>query len=112
MRINKALIAVIVVSILALIAVLCWRMTTYKGEQPVEKGRLGESIVVDAARQQQAAAFLKGQISEISEQLLNDFPNDIYLVKTVVPFHQRCLNYYKVIAVLERASKNFPNNFW
>ena len=66
----------------------------------------------DMTDQQRAAAFLKEQVSDISEQLLKDFPRDIYLVQTAVSFHRLCSNYYNAISVLEQASKDIPNNLW
>jgi tetratricopeptide (TPR) repeat protein len=70
------------------------------------------SASIQPTPQQQAAAYLQEQITAISEQLLNDFPNDIYWVKTAVSFHRLCRDYYKATGVLEQACKDFADNFW
>lgn len=85
---------------------LGWGATASPAVQPAEP------LQILATDQQQAAAFLKEQISEISEQLLKDFPRDIYFVQTAVSFHRLCRNYYKATGVLEQASKDLPNHFW
>ncbi|MBC8392100.1 MAG: tetratricopeptide repeat protein [Deltaproteobacteria bacterium] len=106
MKRNKTTIIVFLASIPGLIAVLCWGVTAFPEDQPAEPA------LFHATPQQQAAAYLKEQVSDISEQLLKDFPKDIYFVQTSVSFHRLCKNYYKAIGVLEQASKDLPNNFW
>jgi tetratricopeptide (TPR) repeat protein len=70
------------------------------------------SASIQRTPQQQAAAYLQEQITEISEQLLNEFPRDIFFVQTAVAFHRLCQNYYNAIDILEQACKDLPSNFW
>ena len=99
-------IIVFLASTAGLIAVLYWGITAFPEDQPAEP------TLFHATSQQQAAAYLQEQVSEISEQLLKDFPKDIYFIQTAVSFHRLCRNYYKAIAVLEQASKDLPDHFW
>ncbi|MHC4760062.1 MAG: tetratricopeptide repeat protein [Planctomycetota bacterium] len=90
-----------------LLSVLCCGATVV-----AEEAQNPASLSAQTTPRQQAAAFLKGQVSEISEQLLNDFPKDIYFIQTAFSFHRLCKNYNQAGSLLKQASENLPSNFW
>ena len=69
-----------------------------------------ESSASQVAQQQQAVIFLKEQTSELSKQLLGDFPENLQLTLIVATFHRLCNSPYKTMDVLEQGLKYHPKN--
>ncbi|MBW8002166.1 MAG: tetratricopeptide repeat protein [Planctomycetes bacterium] len=68
------------------------------------------SAAGESTARQQAAGFLKDQISAVSKQLLKDFPEDAETIKSATIFHRQCNTPGKAMKVLEKGLKYNPRN--
>jgi tetratricopeptide (TPR) repeat protein len=105
MRCGKTIHVVLLASLSALVPVLSSAATAVEETSP------GEPSPYHATAQQQAAAFLRKEVSELIEPVLSDFPEDAYLTLVAVKLNQQCKHPRRVMALLQEGLNYNPANF-
>lgn len=97
---------------LALLVILASAATASQEKLSVQ---VSDDISLNSALEvtpgQQAEYLLKEEITKLSKQLVNDFPNDLKLTKLAFQFHSRCQNDRYAMLLLENALKAHPANY-
>ena len=66
---------------------------------------------LELTSQQQVESLLKEDMSKLIKQLLNDFPDDLEMMRLAFTFHRRCQNYRYAMTLLEEALKAHPTHY-